>query len=180
MKLAAEPGSSSRAPACVPARVWSLTREAAFDISFVGCVPRKAQGCLTHFPTAEEKAEEAGWGKGRPFSPNALEWLQETVPRACGRRCRPLAGYSITPCWSKLATSSPPWGPLVPFNHLKFQNCRWVWTDLAFFWVLRQMCFLCTFFHKKLLLGKPRPLPRSNPGLEETLHVVMAESTSSC
>lgn len=56
-----------QSPACVPGGVWSLTQEAAFDISFVGCVPHKAECCLTYFHNAEENAEEAGWAReGRP------------------------------------------------------------------------------------------------------------------
>lgn len=49
------------------ARSLGSYREAAFDIAIVGCAPRKAQRCLTHFPQqTEEQERQAGKGKAIP------------------------------------------------------------------------------------------------------------------
>lgn len=152
MKLAAEPRSSSRAPACVLAGVWSLTRKLLLISHLLALFLAKPSTVLTCFAATEDDAEVAGKAGGKAC-PNKSPGLVR----------RKLEGTDGAPVWLDVALQpagamrAAPSYSCWPHEVSEF---RWAfWTGLTFFGCLnKDVCFLCCSLRKKSLGQTKTPL----------------------
>lgn len=169
MKLAAEPRSSSRAPACVLAGVWSLTRKLLLISHLLALFLAKPSTVLTCFAATEDDAEVAGKAGGKAC-PNKSPGLVR----------RKLEGTDCAPVWLDVALHpAGPWGQLLLTlaDPMKSQNSGEPFGLAWLFWVLKQRCVL-----SMLLIAEEKSRANQDPppSLGETQHVALAESASFC